>query len=74
MDEEDHRRPCKEGNTKSFALYCEGNEVYEKDKADALEAELEPLRFHRRENIQIRFRSGSQPTADAPRIDNSWQA
>src|SRR5947209_15964187 len=29
--------------TKSFAIYVHGNEVYEKDKADALEAELEPL-------------------------------
>ena len=29
--------------TKSFALYVGGKEVYEKDKADALEAELEPL-------------------------------
>jgi hypothetical protein len=29
--------------TKSFTLYVGGNEVYEKDKADALEAELKPL-------------------------------
>ena len=29
--------------TKSFALYVGGKEVYEKDKADALEAELELL-------------------------------
>ena len=29
--------------TKSFALYVGGDEVYEKDKADALEAELKPL-------------------------------
>ena len=29
--------------TKSFALYVGGEEVYAKDKADALEAELEPL-------------------------------
>ena len=29
--------------TKSFALYVGGNEVYDKDKADALEAELKPL-------------------------------
>src|SRR5262249_15434696 len=28
---------------KSFALYVGGEEVYEKDKADALEAELKPL-------------------------------
>jgi hypothetical protein len=28
---------------KSFALYVRGEEVYEKDKADALEAELKPL-------------------------------
>jgi hypothetical protein len=28
---------------KSFALYVQGQEVYEKDKADALEAELKPL-------------------------------
>jgi hypothetical protein len=28
---------------KSFALYVGGNEVYDKDKADALEAELKPL-------------------------------
>jgi hypothetical protein len=30
-------------HTKSFALYVGGEEVYEKDKADALEAELKPL-------------------------------
>jgi hypothetical protein len=29
--------------TKSFALYAGGKEVYEKDKADKLEAELKPL-------------------------------
>jgi hypothetical protein len=29
--------------TKSFALYIRDEEVYEKDKADALEAELKPL-------------------------------
>jgi hypothetical protein len=29
--------------TKSFTLYVGGNEVYEKDKANALEAELKPL-------------------------------
>jgi hypothetical protein len=29
--------------TKSFALYVSGEEVYAKDKADALEAELKPL-------------------------------
>jgi hypothetical protein len=29
--------------TKSFAIYVDGDEVYEKDKADALEAELKPL-------------------------------
>ncbi len=29
--------------TKSFGLYVGGKEVYEKDKADALEAELKPL-------------------------------
>jgi len=29
--------------TKSFALYVGGKEVYEKDKADALEAALKPL-------------------------------
>jgi hypothetical protein len=28
---------------KSFTLYVEGDEVYVKDKADALEAELQPL-------------------------------
>ena len=28
---------------KSFSLYVDGNEVYPKDKADALEAELQPL-------------------------------
>lgn len=33
----------KEKSTKSFALYIGGEEVYEKDKADALEAELKPL-------------------------------
>src|SRR6476620_573038 len=29
--------------TKSFALYVGGDEVYERDKADVLEAELQPL-------------------------------
>jgi len=29
--------------TKSFTLYVGGDEVYDKDKADALEAELKPL-------------------------------
>jgi hypothetical protein len=29
--------------TKSFALYVGGKEIYEKDEADALEAELKPL-------------------------------
>jgi hypothetical protein len=29
--------------TKSFSLYVGGDEVYEKDKADALEADLKPL-------------------------------
>jgi hypothetical protein len=33
----------KEKYTKSFSVYVGGREVYEKDKADALEAELEPL-------------------------------
>jgi hypothetical protein len=28
---------------KSFTLYVEGNEVYAKDKADALESDLQPL-------------------------------
>jgi hypothetical protein len=36
--------PAKEAKyTKSFALYVGGDEVYEKAKADALEAELKPL-------------------------------
>jgi hypothetical protein len=36
--------PAKEARyTKSFALYVGGDEVYAKDKADALEAELKPL-------------------------------
>jgi hypothetical protein len=36
--------PAKEAKyTKSFTLYVGGDEVYEKSKADALEAELEPL-------------------------------
>jgi hypothetical protein len=36
--------PAKEAKyTKSFTLYVGGNEVYDKDKADALEAELKPL-------------------------------
>ena len=33
----------KEKYTKSFSLYVGGREVYEKDKADALEADLKPL-------------------------------
>ena len=36
--------PAKEAKyTKSFALYVGGEEVYERSKADALEAELKPL-------------------------------
>jgi hypothetical protein len=36
--------PVKEAKyTKSFTLYVGGDEVYAKDKADALEAELKPL-------------------------------
>jgi hypothetical protein len=36
--------PVKEAKyTKSFTLYVAGDEVYEKGKADALEAELKPL-------------------------------
>jgi hypothetical protein len=36
--------PVKEAKyTKSFSLYLDDEEVYEKDKADALEAELKPL-------------------------------
>jgi len=36
--------PVKEAKyIKSFTLYVGGNEVYEKDKADALEADLKPL-------------------------------
>jgi hypothetical protein len=36
--------PAKEAKyTKSFTLYVGGDEVYEKDKADALEAALKPL-------------------------------
>jgi hypothetical protein len=36
--------PAKETKyLKSFTLYVEGNEVYAKDKADALEADLKPL-------------------------------
>jgi len=44
MDEKDTDDPAKRAKyTKSFALYVNGKEVYEKDKADALEAELKPL-------------------------------
>ena len=36
--------PAKQAKyTKSFSLYVGGDEVYQKDKADALEAELKPL-------------------------------
>ncbi len=36
--------PAKQAKyTKSFTLYISGDEVYEKSKADALEAELKPL-------------------------------
>ena len=36
--------PAKEAKyTKSFTLYVSGDEVYERSKADALEAELKPL-------------------------------
>ena len=36
--------PAKQSKyTKSFALYVGGKEVYEKDEADALEADLKPL-------------------------------
>jgi len=33
----------KEKYLKSFTLYVDGNEVYEKEKADALEKDLQPL-------------------------------
>ncbi len=33
----------KEKYLKSFTLYVDGNEVYAKEKADALESELQPL-------------------------------
>ena len=54
--------------TKSFALYVGGDEVYEKDKADALEAELKPLvggpHVTRRRVSHTRpCRPGKQPTA-----------
>jgi len=36
--------PAKQAKyTKSFTLYVEGDEVYAKEKADALEADLQPL-------------------------------
>ena len=36
--------PAKEAKyTKSFTLYVDGNEVYAKEKADALESDLQPL-------------------------------
>ena len=36
--------PAKQAKyTKSFAIYVDGEEVYERGKADALEAELKPL-------------------------------
>ena len=46
MDEKNYRRPCRRSQkyTKSFALYVGGDEVYEKYKADALEAELKPAK------------------------------
>ena len=38
------RIPAKKAKyQKSFTLYVDGDEVYAKDKADALEAELQPL-------------------------------
>ena len=36
-------RPKRPSTQKSFTLYVDGDEVYAKDKADALEAELQPL-------------------------------
>jgi hypothetical protein len=46
--------------TKSFALYVGGKEVYEKDKADALESGAKAFgrRSHRRQDVQIRYRPG----------------
>ncbi len=36
--------PAKEAKyTKSFTIYVDGNEVYAKEKADALESDLQPL-------------------------------
>jgi hypothetical protein len=41
MDKENYRRACQE--SKIHQVYIGGDEVYEKDKADALEAELKSL-------------------------------
>ena len=38
---QDHEK--KEKYTKSFTLYVDGNEVYAKENADALESDLQPL-------------------------------
>ena len=44
MDEKTVDDPAKKAkHIKSFALYLGGKEVYGRDKADALEAELKPL-------------------------------
>jgi hypothetical protein len=69
MDEETVDDPTKKAkNSKSFALYVGGKEVYEKDKADALEAELEPLVGGSIVEKMFKYDSAHQPTATAPRI------
>ena len=50
---------------KSFTLYVEGQEVYAKDKADALEADLQPLLDQGLITplVEARYQSGKQPAA-----------
>ena len=57
----------KRPNIRSFTLYVGGAEVYDQDKAEALEAELKPLVGGppRNEDVQVRYGSGPQPTAAA---------
>ena len=63
--------PAKRQNTSSLSRFMfGGNEVYEKNKAVVLEAELNPSgwRLYRREDVQIRYRSRLQPIAASPNV------
>ena len=54
--------------TKSFTLYVGGDEVYERDKADALEAELKPLSASKKAVWRFFDRHGPPPAGRARQV------